>query len=48
MNGSRLDREGPEKKRHRDTSADPLKVAEKAAEVQVCILCFPAQSPHAC
>lgn len=34
VNGSRLEREGPEKKRHRDTSEDPLKVAEKAAAVK--------------
>ena len=38
VNGSRTDREGPEKKRHRDTSEDPTKVAEKAAEVKVSVL----------
>jgi hypothetical protein len=40
VNGSRLEREGPEKKRHRDTSEDPLKAAEKAAEVKVGFLSF--------
>ena len=35
VNGSRSEREGPEKKRHRDTSEDPTKVAEKAVEVKV-------------
>jgi hypothetical protein len=42
VNGSRLDREGPEKKRHRDTSEDPLKVAEKAAEAKVYFSLFNA------
>lgn len=43
-NASRLEREGPEKKRPRDTSEDPLKVTEKAAEVKVCASRLPAQS----
>jgi hypothetical protein len=38
VNGSRLEREGPEKKRHRDTSEDPTKIAEKAVEAKVCDL----------
>lgn len=35
VNGSRTEREGPEKKRHRDTSEDPSKVAEKSIEANV-------------
>jgi hypothetical protein len=42
VNGSRTEREGPEKKRHRDTSEDPTKVAEKAAEVKVSVLYYHA------
>lgn len=45
VNGGRLEREGPEKKRPRDTSEDPLKVAEKAAEVKVCIFLLPYIKP---
>jgi hypothetical protein len=40
VNGSRSEREGPEKKRHRDTSEDPAKIAEKAVEVKVSDLYF--------
>jgi hypothetical protein len=46
VNGSRLEREGPEKKRHRDTSEDPLKVADKAVEVKVCRI--PVKTPYTC
>lgn len=47
VNGSRTEREEPEKKRHRDTSEDPLKVAGKAGEVKVRFLSLlPTKSVH--
>ena len=47
VNGSRLEREGPEKKRHRDTSEDPLKVVENPAEAKVGVF-LSIQRIHAC
>jgi hypothetical protein len=44
VNGDRLEMEGPEKKRHRDTSEDPLKFSEKIAEAKVRVPNYPAQS----